>query len=80
MRPSIISLGRPRLLGLTCSGQRFIASIASEGLSATCPSASMIRMRTPLKSVLALKNPNRVLATARRIGRFEHTAKSGSKV
>src|SRR5689334_15761668 len=30
--------------GVTCSGQRFIASIASEGPSATCPSASMIRI------------------------------------
>ena len=32
-------------LAVTCCGQRFIASIASDGFSATCPSASMMCMR-----------------------------------
>ena len=35
---------RPSARGVMCSGQRCIASTASEGPSATCPSASMIRM------------------------------------
>src|SRR6202011_1123384 len=43
------------LLGLTWSGQRLIASIASEGFSATCPSASMIRISPEL--TLAPRRP-----------------------
>ena len=45
LRPSITSLGFRSALAVTWSGQRFMASIASDGFSATCPSASMICMR-----------------------------------
>src|ERR1700744_2620712 len=36
------NLGLPSALAVTCCGQRFMASIANDGFSATCPSASMI--------------------------------------
>ena len=60
LRPSMIRPGLAVGAGRDRSGQRCIASIASAGLSATCPSASMIRMMTPMRSSAAAGNPNRV--------------------
>src|SRR6185437_7732316 len=46
------NLGFPSVLARTCCGQRFRASVASDGFSATCPSASMICMTCSRWAVL----------------------------
>ncbi|EUA42420.1 hypothetical protein I553_6280 [Mycobacterium xenopi 4042] len=48
-RPSMTNLGVPSPLGWTYCGQRLMASTASVGFSATCPSASMIRIGYPCR-------------------------------